>query len=73
MYSFRNLSGIRHDDYDYAEVNLMLNRPMKTFIKTLCCYPERVTDSLRASVMVDFKLSEKVFTIFIAIKNRLMR
>jgi len=56
--------GIRHDDYDYAEVNLMLNKDMKTFIKTLCCYPDRTSNSLRSSVMIDFKLSEKV-TIYI--------
>lgn len=53
-------SGIRHDDYDYAEVNVMLTKAMKTFIKTACCYPERVTEALRSSVMTDFKLSEKV-------------
>lgn len=53
--------GIRHDDYNYAEVNVMLSREIKTFIKTICCYPDQTTNELRQSVMVDFKSSEKVW------------
>lgn len=56
----QSLFGIRHDDYDYSEVNKLLSRQMKTYIKTLCCYPERMKDSLRDSVMNDFLQSEKV-------------
>ncbi|RCN30364.1 hypothetical protein ANCCAN_23861 [Ancylostoma caninum] len=32
---------------------------MKTFIKTAACFPHRITDDMRASVMKDFKMSEK--------------
>lgn len=39
----------------------MLDRKMKTFIKTICCHPHQMTDSLRQSVMIDFKSSEKVY------------
>lgn len=56
----QSLYGIRHDDYDYSEVNRLLSRQMKIFVKTVGCYPERTTDTLRASVMVDFQRSEKV-------------
>uniref|UniRef100_A0A182PDP8 eIF-4F 25 kDa subunit n=1 Tax=Anopheles epiroticus TaxID=199890 RepID=A0A182PDP8_9DIPT len=35
--------GIRHDDYDYGEVNQLLDRSLKMFIKTACCFPERIT------------------------------
>uniref|UniRef100_A0A183DMV7 AAA_lid_11 domain-containing protein n=1 Tax=Gongylonema pulchrum TaxID=637853 RepID=A0A183DMV7_9BILA len=56
----QSLYGIRHDDYNYGEVNVMLSREMKTFIKTICCFPDRTTSALRQSVMVDFKSSEKV-------------
>uniref|UniRef100_A0A5S6QF33 Sestrin n=1 Tax=Trichuris muris TaxID=70415 RepID=A0A5S6QF33_TRIMR len=55
-----SLFGIRYDDYNYAEVNKLLDRRMKTFIKTAACLPERVTVNLRESVMVDFSFSEKV-------------
>ncbi|VDM94537.1 unnamed protein product, partial [Onchocerca ochengi] len=56
----QSLYGIRHDDYNYAEVNVMLNRKMKRFIKTVCFHPYEITNSLRQSIMVDFKSSEKV-------------
>ncbi|VDL75911.1 unnamed protein product [Nippostrongylus brasiliensis] len=54
------LFGIRHDDYDYAKVNTLLSRDMKTFVKTAACFPHRITEDMRASVMKDFKMSEKV-------------
>jgi sestrin len=54
------LYGIRHDDYDYGEVNQLLERPLKSYIKTVCCYPERVTRADYDNVMREFKHSEKV-------------
>ncbi|VDK47416.1 unnamed protein product [Anisakis simplex] len=63
--------GIRHDDYNYAEVNVMLSREMKTFIKTICCFPDKTTASLRQSVMVDFQPSEKVHVILMIMESRL--
>ncbi|CAL8117102.1 unnamed protein product [Orchesella dallaii] len=54
------LYGIRHDDYDYGEVNQLLERPLKSFIKTVCCYPERITKADYDNVMREFKHSEKV-------------
>ena len=52
--------GIRHDDYDYNEVNQLLERSLKTFIKSAVCYPERVTKRDYDRVMREFKHSEKV-------------
>lgn len=65
------LYGIRHDDYNYAEVNVMLSREMKTFIKTICCFPDRTTPALRNSVMTDFKSSEKVHVLLMVMEARL--
>lgn len=59
----QSLYGIRHDDYDYAEVNQMLNVSTKTFIKTACCYPERINQQLRAHFMTGFQHSEKVISL----------
>lgn len=67
----QSLYGIRHDDYNYAEVNIMLNRKMKTFIKMTCCHPHQITDSLRQSVMIDFRSSEKVHVLLIMMEARL--
>lgn len=34
--------GICHDDYDYRQVNVYLNRPTKIFIKKVACTPWKV-------------------------------
>lgn len=34
--------GICHDDYDYRQVNVFLNRPTKIFIKKVACTPWKV-------------------------------
>jgi sestrin len=52
--------GIRHDDYDYSEVNQLLERNLKAYIKTLTCYPERLQKKDYDIVMREFKHSEKV-------------
>ena len=52
--------GIRHDDYNYGEVNQMLERNLKAYIKTVTCYPERLTKKDYDNVMREFKHSEKV-------------
>ncbi|XP_070567733.1 sestrin-1-like isoform X3 [Ptychodera flava] len=52
--------GIRHDDYDYGEVNHLLERSLKAYIKTVACYPERCTKKDFDGFWRGFKLSEKV-------------
>lgn len=52
--------GIRYDDYDYGEVNPLLDRALKMFIKTACCFPERITKTDYDSVLVELQHSEKV-------------
>ncbi|VDN51074.1 unnamed protein product [Dracunculus medinensis] len=66
----QSLYGIRHDDYNYSEVNIMLSGEMKTFIKIISCFPEKTTASLRDSVMSEFKLSEKVHVILLIMEAR---
>lgn len=52
--------GIRHDDYDYGEVNQLLERSLKMFIKTACCFPERITKKDYDSILTELKQPEKV-------------
>ena len=52
--------GIRHDDYDYREVNELLPRDLKTYIKTVCCFPSRVRKEDCDRVMPEFWRSEKI-------------
>jgi sestrin len=54
------LVGIRHDDYDYAEVNDLLHRSLKKYIKTASCYPEQCNKDDYEMIMRDFKESEKI-------------
>ncbi|RWS06112.1 Sestrin-like protein [Dinothrombium tinctorium] len=56
----QSLYGIRHDDYDYREVNLLVPRDLKGYIKTVCCFPHRVPKSGCDDVMPGFRRSEKV-------------
>lgn len=52
--------GIRHDDYDYAEVNDLLDRNLKAYIKMCCCFPQRTGKKDCDNVMREFRRSEKV-------------
>lgn len=54
------LYGIMHDDYNYGQVNQLLERNLKAYIKTMTCYPERLTRKDYDNVMREFKHSEKV-------------
>ncbi|EPY79653.1 sestrin-3 isoform 1 [Camelus ferus] len=54
--------GIRYDDYDYGEVNQLLERSLKVYIKTVTCYPERTTKRMYDSYWRQFKHSEKSMT-----------
>ncbi|XP_056413348.1 sestrin-2 [Hyla sarda] len=52
--------GIRYDDYDYGEVNQLLERSLKVYMKTVTCHPERMTRQLYIDFWRQFKHSEKV-------------
>lgn len=65
------LLGIRHDDYDYGEINTLLERSLKTFIKSVCCYPERVTKKDYDKVLREFKHSEKVHVNIMVLEARM--
>jgi sestrin len=63
--------GIRHDDYDYGEVNQLLERDLKAYIKTVCCFPERTTKKNYDSIMRDFMHSEKVHVNLMTLEARM--
>lgn len=50
----------RYDDYDYGEVNQLLERSLKLYMKTVTCHPERVNRQLYNDFWREFKHSEKV-------------
>lgn len=65
------LFGIRHDDYDYTQINILLPRELKTYIKTLCCFPERCNIEEYEAIMADFRNSEKVHVCLLVCEARL--
>ncbi|XP_062343547.1 sestrin-3 isoform X3 [Cinclus cinclus] len=63
--------GIRYDDYDYGEVNQLLERSLKVYIKTVTCYPERTTKRMYDSYWRQFKHSEKVHVNLLLMEARM--
>lgn len=63
--------GIRHDDYDYGEVNQLVERSLKAFIKTACCFPERLTKRDCDKVMKEFLHSEKIHVNLMILEARM--
>uniref|UniRef100_A0A3B3SER0 Sestrin 2 n=1 Tax=Paramormyrops kingsleyae TaxID=1676925 RepID=A0A3B3SER0_9TELE len=52
--------GIRYDDYDYGDVNQLLELQLKIYIKTVACHPEETSARMYAAFWRFFQHSEKV-------------
>ncbi|XP_050787961.1 sestrin-2 isoform X2 [Gopherus flavomarginatus] len=63
--------GIRYDDYDYGEVNQLLERSLKVYIKTVACYPERATKRMYTHFWRRFQHSEKVHVNLLLLEARM--
>ncbi|XP_046874875.1 sestrin-2 isoform X1 [Hypomesus transpacificus] len=63
--------GIRYDDYDYGEVNVLLERALKVYVKTVACHPEQTTSRTYASFWRHFHHSEKVHLNLLLMEARL--
>lgn len=65
------LYGIRCDDYDYGSVNVLLERSLKVFVKTVACHPEQTTAHIYNAFWRHFRHSEKVHANLIVMEARL--
>nr|CAB3265991.1 sestrin-3 [Phallusia mammillata] len=63
--------GIMYDDYNYGEVNQLLERPLKLFIKTASCFPEKTTRKVYDGFWKQFRHSEKVHVTIMIMESRL--
>uniref|UniRef100_A0A673N715 Sestrin 3 n=1 Tax=Sinocyclocheilus rhinocerous TaxID=307959 RepID=A0A673N715_9TELE len=63
--------GIRYDDYDYGEVNQLLECSLKVYIKTVTCYPERTTRRMYENYWHQFRHSEKVHVNLLLMEARM--
>lgn len=63
--------GIRYDDYDYGEINQLLDHSFKVYIKTVVCSPENTTKRMYDSFWRQFKHSEKVHVNLLLMEARI--
>ncbi|XP_051527402.1 sestrin-2 isoform X2 [Myxocyprinus asiaticus] len=63
--------GIRYDDYNYWEVNQLLERSLKVYVKTVACHPEKTTPRMYFSFWRQFRHSEKVHVNLILMEARM--
>ncbi|KAL2082063.1 hypothetical protein ACEWY4_021881 [Coilia grayii] len=63
--------GIRYDDYDYGEINELLDRSFKVYIKTMVCCPEKTTRRMYESFWRQFQHSEKVHVNLLLMEARM--
>jgi len=57
--------GVRHDDYNYAVINDLLEKNVRSFVKLISCYPENTTRRDYRHFMTEFMQSEKVIIIHV--------
>ncbi|XP_018419246.1 PREDICTED: sestrin-1 isoform X2 [Nanorana parkeri] len=63
--------GIRYDDYDYGEINQLLDRSFKVYIKNVVCSPEKTTKRMYDNFWRQFKHSEKVHVNLLLMEARM--
>ncbi|XP_057206083.1 sestrin-3 [Triplophysa rosa] len=63
--------GIRYDDYDYGEVNRLMERGMKLYIKAVACYPDSSKTPLCPLSWAPVTASEKVHVNVLVMEARL--
>uniref|UniRef100_A0A672NQR1 Sestrin-3-like n=1 Tax=Sinocyclocheilus grahami TaxID=75366 RepID=A0A672NQR1_SINGR len=62
---------LRYDDYDYGEVNRLLERGLKLYIKAVACYPDSSKTPLCPLSWASVKASEKVHVNLLVMEARL--
>ncbi|XP_065909041.1 sestrin-1-like [Dysidea avara] len=67
------IKGIRHDDYNYREVNSVLVKRFKSYIRMVACYPEQITEFDFSGQIESLGLgfSEKIHVNMIVLEARL--
>ncbi|XP_051881043.1 sestrin-1 isoform X3 [Pristis pectinata] len=63
--------GIKYDDYDYGEINHLLDRNFKVYIKTVVCSPAKTTKRMYDSFWRQFKHSEKIHVNLLLMEARM--
>jgi len=62
----QRIKGMFHDDYNYQEVNVFLNKSTKSYIKKITCYPETITKHDFQNLGYELTPDEKVHVALLA-------
>jgi sestrin len=65
----QRIKGMFHDDYNYAEVNIFLNRETKTYIKLMACAPYRLNQAAYDALGNVLEADEKVHVALLAAES----
>lgn len=63
--------GIQYDDYDYGEVNHLLERNFKLYIKAVACFPDATKASVCPLSWTSLKASEQIHVNLLIMEARL--
>ncbi|KAM9741946.1 sestrin-3 [Menidia menidia] len=63
--------GIRYDDYDYGEVNQLLQRDLKLYIKAVACFPDATKTPAGPLSWTPLKTSERIHINLLIMEARL--
>eukprot|EP00727_Mastigamoeba_balamuthi_P006207 m51a1_g2205 hypothetical protein (518) ;mRNA; r:173825-175672 len=66
----QRIHGVCHDDYDYHEVNVFLNIPLKHYVKKVVCYPQQINRRDFANFGIDLRPDEKLHVCLLAVESR---
>jgi len=65
----QRIKGMMHDDYNYQEVNIFLNRGTKSFVKKIACRPDGITKDDYRSLGISLRPDEKVHVALLATES----
>lgn len=65
----QRVRGVFHDDYNYEQVNVFLNRATKSYIKKVVCMPDTVTKEDFRNVGYALSPDEKVHVALLAVES----
>lgn len=65
----QRVKGMFHDDYNYQEVNIFLNKSTKSYIKKISCFPETITKNDFRDVGYELTPDEKVHVALLAVNS----
>lgn len=63
--------GLLYDDYNYSEVNVLLTKSTKTFIKKAACVPQTITNDDFNRIELDILPAEKIHVVLLIAAARL--